>query len=346
METNHDTIIIGAGIAGLTAARLLGEAGVPVVVLEKARGVGGRMATRRIGAATFDHGAQFVSVRDNAFGAIVREWVDSGVAQLWCHGFADGRTGDGSLVIPDSDRLDREHMPARDGHPRYRGAPGMTAIAKHAARGIDVRLGVTVRAVAPHPQGGWRIESDMNAPCLCRSVVLTAPVPQALALLHAGGTEIVDRQRAVLEAIDYDPCIAMLALLGSPVELPDPGVLRQPVTAVDWIADNQRKGVSDAGPALTVHGSAEFSTAFYDQKDADIAGAIAQSLEDVLSYDVAEYQIKRWRFSRPRRPLSCGAFSDGMPAGLVLAGDAFAGARVEGAVISGVAAAGMITSAR
>ena len=46
------SIVIGAGIAGLLAARQLAEAGRDVTVLDKGRGVGGRLATRRIGEAT------------------------------------------------------------------------------------------------------------------------------------------------------------------------------------------------------------------------------------------------------------------------------------------------------
>jgi renalase len=56
-----DVLIVGAGIAGLAAATDLHAAGRTVLVVDKGRGVGGRLASRRIGAATFDHGAQGVS---------------------------------------------------------------------------------------------------------------------------------------------------------------------------------------------------------------------------------------------------------------------------------------------
>src|ERR1700722_18645639 len=39
-------IVIGGGIAGLTAAALLGRTGIPTVVLEKSGAPGGRAATR------------------------------------------------------------------------------------------------------------------------------------------------------------------------------------------------------------------------------------------------------------------------------------------------------------
>ncbi|NCY02474.1 MAG: FAD-dependent oxidoreductase, partial [Planctomycetia bacterium] len=66
-----DVAIVGAGIAGLAAASVLADRGRRVVVVEKSRGIGGRMATRRLGAAICDHGAQFFTVRGAAFGGLV-----------------------------------------------------------------------------------------------------------------------------------------------------------------------------------------------------------------------------------------------------------------------------------
>jgi len=51
-------VVIGAGLAGLMSAQQLQESGHDVVVLDKGKSPGGRLATRRIGDATLDHGAQ------------------------------------------------------------------------------------------------------------------------------------------------------------------------------------------------------------------------------------------------------------------------------------------------
>ena len=67
--------------AAWLAARELAEAGVEVTVLDKGESVGGRMATRRIGEAVFDHGAQFFTVRGERF----------------CGGFWAARVADGTI---------------------------------------------------------------------------------------------------------------------------------------------------------------------------------------------------------------------------------------------------------
>ncbi len=58
---NKDIIIIGAGLTGLVMAKKLKQSGKECLILEKSRGLGGRVATRRIDEMGLDHGAAFLS---------------------------------------------------------------------------------------------------------------------------------------------------------------------------------------------------------------------------------------------------------------------------------------------
>ncbi len=60
-ERHRDIVVIGAGIAGLTAAWHLQRQGREVLVLEAAECAGGRMQTRRESNCRIDTGAQFLS---------------------------------------------------------------------------------------------------------------------------------------------------------------------------------------------------------------------------------------------------------------------------------------------
>jgi len=68
-----DVLVIGAGMAGLTAARTLAEAGLRVLVLESQNRVGGRILTERVGDQVIELGAEFVHGRPPELLALIEE---------------------------------------------------------------------------------------------------------------------------------------------------------------------------------------------------------------------------------------------------------------------------------
>ena len=69
-----DVVIVGAGVAGLAAARALMAAHKSVLVLEARNRIGGRAFTDSAFGFPFDHGAQFIEAgKTNPATAILRE---------------------------------------------------------------------------------------------------------------------------------------------------------------------------------------------------------------------------------------------------------------------------------
>lgn len=311
-------VVVGAGVAGLLAARDLAHAGAAVIVVDKGRGVGGRMATRRIGDAVFDHGAQFLTARTTAFQSEVAAWVTAGPATPWFSGVlgADG-------VIEPDDPL------------RHRGVPAMTGIAKHLAVGLDVRVSVRVESVRLTDRR-WRVEIADGEDIGADAIVLTAPAPQTLSLLDGVSIDPHDRER--LEQIAYDPCIAVLAVLDQSPAIAWPGARRPSAGPVAWYADNQAKGLS-AVPALTVHAGPDTSRALWEADDETVTATLFDGL-DLAGAHVREAHVHRWRYAKPvtSLPEPCLLLRGTAPA--VVAGDGFGtGGRIETAALSGLAAA-------
>ncbi|MCZ7544317.1 MAG: FAD-dependent oxidoreductase [Anaerolineae bacterium] len=318
-------IVVGAGIAGLLAAQALGARGVPTVVLDKGRGVGGRMATRRMGEAVFDHGAQFFTVRDQRFGNLVDQWQADGVVVAWARGFADAAGGMARCRTP----------------PRYRGIDGMTAIAKHLARKLDVRRNTRVTAIR-WQEDGWAAHTESGDTVMGRALVLTPPVPQSLALLAAGGLALPADVRDALSAITYTPCIALLARLEGPSQVPEPGGLSLTANRSRGWPTTRAKGISPHAPAITVHAGPAFSSAHWEAEDAQIARTLLAAAGRWIGHDVCSVHVQRWRYSRPAQTGDAACLVVSRPAPIVFAGDAFGGARVEGAALSGLAAADQV----
>ncbi|MBP7146316.1 MAG: FAD-dependent oxidoreductase [Acidobacteria bacterium] len=195
-------VVIGAGVAGLACARELAGRGRVVTVLDKARGVGGRCATRRVEGQAVDHGLSFFHGSDAAFLSELEAVPGATVLPGW----PSRVSGDGPPCQPQA---------FAPGERRVGFADGVSAFAKHLARGLDVRLDTRVASVdearalpAGDPAG---------------TVVLAMPIEQACALLDeiAGGGQELEAARGLLGMMGSLACLTVIA--GYAPDVPDPG---------------------------------------------------------------------------------------------------------------------------
>lgn len=305
------------------------QRGEKVIVVDKSVGPGGRLATRRIEAATFDHGAQFFTVRSDEFDDCVQQWTSEGCPiSVWADGLAQSRhiqDGPGRAKV------------GGDGHPRFVVRGGMNGLAQHLAEGIDVRAPFLATAVTV-ADAGWVVASGAEGVLHADAVVMTPPVPQSLALLD--GVQLSGEVRRRLEHITYDPCLALLVTCDGPAAIPKPGGVQFAEGPVQTLSDNQAKGVS-AGSGLTVHLRGDVSRARFDDDDDAIAADVLAWTSDWLGTASATgWQLKRWRYAQPvRLDDDRAVVTEIAGARIAFAGDAFAEPKVEGAARSGLAAA-------
>lgn len=324
-------LVVGAGVSGLAAARRLVDAGVDVTLLDERAAPGGRVATRAVGDAACDSGAQFFTARRAPFVGLLAAWRYAAVpVRVWAHGLVRGPSaadGPGAAALVD------------DLTPRYSVEGGLGRMVSHMARDLDIRSGTRVRLVG-RPGSGVRVEDDTGQAWESDAVVVTPPLPQALALLDAGGLEVPDR----LRAISYAPCLALLVALDGQPAVPEPGCVQFSDGAVAWLADNEAKGASTS-PALTVHASPDWSAAHAGDTDEEIAEALLGQVRAWLGGATPlGMQVERWSHARPTVQLNEPCVTvPGTDERVVLAGDAFVGElvgpTVEGAALSGLAAA-------
>lgn len=299
-------------MAGLACARMLSRAGLAPVLFDKGRGIGGRMATKRIDQMRFDHGAQYVTARDDRFAAILGDLQTQGAAARWDDG---------------SDR------------PRIVGVPGMSGLPRALAAGLDVRQLVHVSAIRPETTG-WTVQVDGDAHSFDK-VVITVPAPQLGGMLGEDHPFV-----AQVEDVRFAPCLTLMAA----VEAPAPFASRRDdVGPLAWIAHNGSKPgrPRDQATAWVAQASPAFSAQYLEDDAAAIAARMLPLLCDQLKVttDKVTYaSAHRWRYARVTTPLGqpflCHAQT------LYAGGDWCIGPRVEAAWMSGTAIAQDILKAR
>jgi len=314
--------VIGAGIAGLAAARELAHAGLRPVVFDKGRGPGGRSSTRRASPFAFDHGAQYFTVRDPHFAHVVQTWWAEGVAAPW-----NGRI------------VSLEHARARelaDATLRFVGVPGMSALAQRMSDDLDVRCNTRV-ASASYSEQRWRLAGDDGASLgEFEQLVATLPHPQALELF---GPNVAFASRAGRSTVH--PCWAVLLGAEQRLELEFDGAFCAS-SALSWIARDSSKPGRPPHEAWVLHATPEWTRAHLEATREVVLELLLAEFGRVTGLGERRWlhrDAHRWRYALPAPvdgPVET-AWVD-RERGLALAGDACVGGRIEGAFLSGRAA--------
>jgi len=297
-----EVVVVGAGIAGIACAVELAAAGVPVRVVERARTLGGRMASADLEGRPVDYGAAYLTVRDPEFAAVVEGWRTAGLARQWTS----------ELTV-----FGTEGRSSKSGPVRWAAPHGLRSLVVDLAQGLDITFDHEVHRVGPGVDGH---PADV--------VVLAMPDPQAERLLDAGSAA-----GAAVAGRPWRPVIAVTAAYAERewTQLPAAFVNDHPVLSL--IADDgDRRG--DGAAVLVAHTTAAVAR----RHDGDPDGAVPEVLAALgellgLQQRPRWTRAHRWRYAAPERERDTSFLltSDG----IALAGDGWGRSSIETAWRSG-----------
>lgn len=343
----YDVAVIGAGMAGLTCARKLTQAGQRVVILEKSRGVGGRLATRRLHGTRADHGACYLSPKQDDFQDLLAQLVAAGIVQVWID------------QVYELDAAGQLRAPAfNDRSPRYVAAAGMTAIAKFLATDLDVRLSQRVHAIRLTERDCWQLslESANGASgstaedVIAKALVVAVPAPQAVQLLQPLVDQLSGDWIQRLKSVQFLPCLSVMA--GYAPDRQQAWDNRYPhlkaVTfsdhaALGWMGLDSSKRTESSQPVFVIQSSAALAESYLEANDLQPAAyeLLNQAARSFLPWLATPewFQVHRWRYAFAQSPLPETYLTAETAAPLVFTGDWCGGRNVEQAFLSGLATA-------
>jgi renalase len=318
MHPQAPVALIGAGLAGLSCATALQQAGVAVQLFDKSRGPAGRMSTRRAEGWACDHGAQYFTARDPRFRAELSRWQAAGVAAPWAPRLAV--LGGLGTHHPDASIQ------------RFVGLPQMTAPARWLADQLPLALQSTVTALRRDSTGAWQLQSAEQG-WLAQpfsAALLALPAPQAAPLLapHAPALAELSTQARMRG------CWALMLQYEAPVDLPFEAafVNRGPLR---WIARDSSKPGRSGAETWLLHAEAEWSEAHLEHAPEQVAALMLQAFAEHGGPAPQSWSAHRWRYADSAPALDIG-FSWQAESGLGLCGDWLHGGKVEGAWLSGL----------
>lgn len=302
------TIVVGAGMAGVTCARALSTAGQEVRLLDKGRGIGGRMATRRIttgsGELHFDHGAQYFTARNSSFESLLIEL-------------------NGSVAPWDIGAIDTYHV----------GLPGMSGLPRAMAAGLNVSTETKVTSIQ---RVGAKWQVNAGEILLADVVVLALPAPQIASLMVMEHLLLEELSRVKLA-----PCLTFMAAFTD--NCPTPFIVdRSEDGPMAFIArDCSKPNRSSTAVTWVVQAGPNWSAVHLEEDKLKLTKQILPLLCNKIGAnfnDVIHFDVHRWRYARVTTPLGQPFLHDNSGT-LYMGGDWCLGPRVESAWTSGAAIA-------
>ncbi|NJN86971.1 MAG: NAD(P)-binding protein [Leptolyngbyaceae cyanobacterium SL_7_1] len=325
--------VVGAGMAGLVCARRLQQGGYGVQVFEKSRGLGGRVATRRLTDTCADHGLRYVASQGEWTDRLILPLRQQGILHPWI-----ANSGNPSAVETD----------------RFIAPNGMASVAKWLAEGLTIARHHRVLTIAPQPDRTWSltIETATATPSIgdFSVVVLAIPAPQAVPLVAPLVTQGLPEPFLVgLEAIEFAPCLTAIAQYRQE-RTPAFAAAPQAVSMTDspslaWLSLENSKRPS-SHPIVVVQSTAAFAEEFLEATDLQPIGMqLLQLATDTLGFDFTDpelLQVHRWRYAFPRHTGQVSWLATQYPLPLLCCGDWCGGDRLETALDSGIKTAEQI----
>lgn len=313
--------IIGGGLSGLTVATLLKNI-ADVHIFEKARGVSGRMSTRRADSYFFDHGAQYFTARAQPFQKFIQPLLAQGVIERWNARYT---RFDGYQQIAACNKNVSD-----DVEPRYVGVPGMNAVAKYLSMNLNISLNTRVTHLKQ--QDDWQVYGEENKFLGTFDwVISTVPAPQAINLLPTAF-----RYSSIVESVKMRACFSLMLGFSTPLDLQfDAAHVAN--ADLGWIAVNSHKPGRAITPyTLMVHSSAKYAQAHINEARAQVMAHLCAETSRTIGYDVsaADYKtVHGWLYADNVAKKALPVLVDDDLC-VAACGDWCLGGRVEGAFMS------------
>ncbi len=332
-----DIAVIGAGMAGLVCAQQLTQAGYSVIVIDKSRGVGGRVATRRLHDTKADHGACYIKPKGISQ-QLIKLLARKGDLEIWTETLHIQDNSSSVVANPQSS------LP-------YIAPEGMNVMAKFLAQGLEVHKGERVNKITLNSQNQWYLTSETNKEFTASSVVVAIPAPQAVMLLEPLAESLLDNNfLEKLSCIEYYPAITVMAgYRQSSPQLEWKAITFKDNPVLGWIGLDSSKRKNPAQPHFVIHSSADFAEKYFESEDLEqVAREILENAASGVSLSWLNnpqwMQVHRWRYAFPKTPLQQTYLAAETFLPLVCCGDWCGGNLIESAMLSGIAAAEHINS--
>lgn len=273
-----DFAVIGAGVAGLTAASKINDLGFQVAVFEKARGTGGRMSSKRVAKnnneyTAFDLGCVSLTAKSNEFAEQLENWHVKGITAPWW-----------------KDHQGRNH---------YVAVPRNSALTRHLSKDLECHFSTRVVAIE-QVDGIWQLyvededEGDKVILARAKNVIIATPPTQAQDLLPANSPF-----KGLLDKVEVSPQWVMAVEIDN--SLSNCPAIQYPNSDIVFSIsqEHEKPERSHDSVILQVQATANWTSSHLELSHEEVSNGLIQELERYLgqSLNIVNRYAHRWLYS-------------------------------------------------
>ena len=290
-----ETIIVGAGISGSYLSSVIKNATKNILIIDKSRGIGGRMSTKPIGEDIVDYGCQYIKPE----------------------------TDECSALIKSLEELDLvKQIEIKTGKKVYISPFGMNKIPQYLSRGVTVITNKKVEKIK-YQNKLWEIYTG-SISFTSKTLVLTMPIPQVEDLMARCNIKVDHLPNVEYSSFYTSTFISNVHHLEQIISSDD---------MFSWICNNKKKGLRNLNNAFTVNTSETVTRILVKKEDSERKDIIAGKINEAGFNNILKFNIHFWKYAFSSNQNNIDYIFDSHT-GLGICGDSFSVGRVDGAIRS------------
>lgn len=331
--------IIGAGISGLIAGKILSQGGHDVTVFEKSNALEGKLATRQFGEKvknTVDVHTSSIDAQDPVFKEFIQELTDKKILKVWSHSF----------LFHDGEKVYKNY-PGHEKSDYYVAPDGLNKVGEYLTRWVTTEYnekvgGFTFIGNKRHQKKAWMLNLTNFNIYEMDALIVATPAIQAYGLIETSQDETAIRKLIIdLERVTYDHTISLSLGYGDK-KIPDWKAIRCKDENIKWIINESSKRNNPNELTFVIQSTNEFFHKHHKESDDKIAQLLLQSVSDIVDGEWIDqpdwFVVEQWKYSKARNPLDVPYLEiprDADNGPLALIGDYLGGNNLESAYLSG-----------
>ena len=292
-----DFIIIGAGLSGSYAASKLVKYGKSVLILEKSRGIGGRLSTKPISNNIVDYGCQYINPKTNLVKNILKDLEKNKILNL--------------VEIEKAKKV-------------YIAPYGMNKVPQYFSMNVPVLTNTKVIRIQKNAPS-WSIKTDL-AVFKSRFLISSIPIHQNIQLFKESN---LDSEIKDLPKLNYKSFFTIMCAC----DAINKNIVSKPNEDFSWICNNTLKGLRNINNIYTINTSTSFTNQLMVQKKDQIIISIKKKLELFGIENLKNLSMHFWKYAYSEASSGIENYLNSKLK-LGLCGDAFGKGKIDGAITS------------